>query len=59
MGLSNIRACADEMTLHSTVGVGTRLEMIFRLRPEQGAAAKAAIEQRVAEAAQELSSAMG
>jgi len=32
MGLSNIKACADEMRLSSEMGVGTRLEMIFRLR---------------------------
>lgn len=32
MGLSNIKSCADDMRLTSTVGVGTRLEMIFYLR---------------------------
>jgi CBS domain-containing protein/anti-sigma regulatory factor (Ser/Thr protein kinase) len=32
MGLSNIKACADEMRLVSTVGVGTRLEMTFDLQ---------------------------
>lgn len=32
MGLNNIRACADEMTLHSEVGVGTRLELTFTLQ---------------------------
>ena len=32
MGLSNIQACADEMRLTSTVGVGTRLEMTFHLQ---------------------------
>jgi len=32
MGLSNIKACADEMRLTSEVGVGTRLEMVFRLQ---------------------------
>ncbi len=31
MGLNNIRACADEMSLDSQVGVGTRLEVIFHL----------------------------
>ncbi len=31
MGLNNIRTCADEMNLESQVGVGTRLEVIFRL----------------------------
>ena len=32
MGLSNIKACADEMNLQSEMGVGTRLEMIYKLR---------------------------
>lgn len=32
MGLNNIKACADEMNLRSEVGVGTRLEMIFKLQ---------------------------
>jgi CBS domain-containing protein/anti-sigma regulatory factor (Ser/Thr protein kinase) len=32
MGLSNIKSCADEIHLHSEMGVGTRLEMIFHLR---------------------------
>ncbi len=31
MGLSNIKACTDEMSLHSEMGVGTRLEMVFHL----------------------------
>ena len=31
MGLKNIKACADEMSLRSTMGVGTRLEMVFSL----------------------------
>jgi CBS domain-containing protein/anti-sigma regulatory factor (Ser/Thr protein kinase) len=31
MGLSNIRACADEMKLESEIGVGTRLELSIRL----------------------------
>ena len=39
MGLSNIKACVDEMKLTSEVGVGTRLEMIFNLREEGKAAA--------------------
>jgi anti-sigma regulatory factor (Ser/Thr protein kinase) len=29
MGLPNIQACADEMELDSTVGVGTRLEIVI------------------------------
>lgn len=32
MGLTNIKACADEVKLDSQVGVGTRLEMIFKLQ---------------------------
>jgi CBS domain-containing protein/anti-sigma regulatory factor (Ser/Thr protein kinase) len=32
MGLSNIKSCADEMKLESSLGTGTRLEMIFRLK---------------------------
>jgi CBS domain-containing protein/anti-sigma regulatory factor (Ser/Thr protein kinase) len=32
MGLSNIKSCADEIHLHSEMGVGTRLEMLFNLR---------------------------
>lgn len=31
MGLSNIKSCADRMSLTSTVGVGTRLEIVFDL----------------------------
>lgn len=31
MGLSNIKACADEMHLDSKVGVGTRLQIVIRL----------------------------
>jgi predicted transcriptional regulator/anti-sigma regulatory factor (Ser/Thr protein kinase) len=31
MGLPNIKKCTDTMNLESTVGKGTRLEMIFRL----------------------------
>jgi CBS domain-containing protein/anti-sigma regulatory factor (Ser/Thr protein kinase) len=34
MGLTNIKRCADSMKLDSTVGVGTRLEIIIRLRPD-------------------------
>lgn len=32
MGLNNIKACADEMKLTSEMGVGTRLELIFKLQ---------------------------
>ncbi|MHB0857537.1 MAG: CBS domain-containing protein [Anaerolineae bacterium] len=32
MGLSNIRACADEMRLDSKIGVGTRLELTINLQ---------------------------
>lgn len=35
MGLPNIKACADEMDLESTVGVGTRLEIIIYTSVEQ------------------------
>ena len=31
MGLSNIKACSDEMTLESSAGSPTRLEMVFKL----------------------------
>ncbi len=31
MGLTNIKSCANEMVLTSEVGVGTRLEAIFKL----------------------------
>ena len=34
MGLMNIKKCADAMTLESTVGVGTRMEMVIYLHPE-------------------------
>jgi CBS domain-containing protein/anti-sigma regulatory factor (Ser/Thr protein kinase) len=33
MGLRNIKNCADDMKLRSEVGVGTRLEMWFRIPP--------------------------
>ena len=32
MGLTNIKSCANEMELTSEVGVGTRLEAVFKLR---------------------------
>jgi CBS domain-containing protein/anti-sigma regulatory factor (Ser/Thr protein kinase) len=35
MGLPNIKACADEMNLESTVGVGTCLELIIHVDEEQ------------------------
>jgi CBS domain-containing protein/anti-sigma regulatory factor (Ser/Thr protein kinase) len=34
MGLMNIKKCADTMTLESTVGVGTRMEIVIYLHPE-------------------------
>jgi CBS domain-containing protein len=34
MGLPNIKACTDEMKLESTIGVGTRLEIIIYLDGE-------------------------
>jgi len=36
MGLSNVRACADQMTLTSKLGEGTRLEMVFVLAKGSG-----------------------
>jgi len=37
MGLSNIKACADQMRLDSKVGVGTRLEIIINMEaPDKG-----------------------
>lgn len=35
MGLSNVKACTDEMSLESEVDVGTRLEMVFHLGANQ------------------------
>lgn len=35
MGLTNIERCADEMSLWSVVGVGTRLQMTFKVSPEE------------------------
>ncbi len=35
MGLPNINACADEMQLNSTVGVGTHLQVIIYLNKDQ------------------------
>ncbi|HOG48477.1 MAG TPA: CBS domain-containing protein [Anaerolineae bacterium] len=35
MGLNNIRACADEMSIESQLGTGTRLEVIFHLAMER------------------------
>lgn len=35
MGLTNIERCADKMSLWSAVGVGTRLQMIFYVAPEE------------------------
>ena len=34
MGLTNIKRCADDMSLVSTAGAGTQLEIVFYLRPE-------------------------
>lgn len=33
MGLLNIKRCADEMKIESSVGAGTRLEIVFRISP--------------------------
>ena len=35
MGLVNIDRCADKMSIWSAVGIGTRLQMIFRVSPEE------------------------
>jgi CBS domain-containing protein/anti-sigma regulatory factor (Ser/Thr protein kinase) len=35
MGLQNIQRCVDEMTLQSTMGTGTRLEMKIHLPPRE------------------------
>lgn len=35
MGLANIKRCVDEMTLTSTPGAGTRLEMLIVLHPAE------------------------
>ncbi|HSJ52248.1 MAG TPA: CBS domain-containing protein [Anaerolineae bacterium] len=37
MGLMNIKRCADEMTIESSIGVGTRLEIVFRIPPPSAA----------------------
>ena len=34
MGLSNIQRCADSMKLESKVGVGSKLKIVFQLKPE-------------------------
>jgi CBS domain-containing protein/anti-sigma regulatory factor (Ser/Thr protein kinase) len=36
MGLMNIKRCSDSMRLESTLGKGTRLEIVFNLRQESG-----------------------
>jgi CBS domain-containing protein/anti-sigma regulatory factor (Ser/Thr protein kinase) len=35
MGLVNIKRCTDDMSICSAMGVGTRLQMIFRASPEE------------------------
>jgi len=35
MGLVNINRCVDEMSIWSAVGVGTRLQMTFKVSPEE------------------------
>jgi CBS domain-containing protein/anti-sigma regulatory factor (Ser/Thr protein kinase) len=35
MGLVNIKRCTDKMSLWSAVGVGTRLQMTFRVSPDE------------------------
>ncbi len=41
MGLTNIERCADKMSLWSAVGVGTRLQMSFRVSPEEASETEA------------------
>ncbi len=41
MGLANIERCTDEMNIWSALGVGTRLEMIFHVPPEDSSKATA------------------
>jgi CBS domain-containing protein/anti-sigma regulatory factor (Ser/Thr protein kinase) len=36
MGLVNIKKCSDQMQLDSTVGEGTRLEVVIQLEPRDG-----------------------
>ena len=36
MGLANIKACADRMTLNSWPLKGTRLEAVIYLKPAEG-----------------------
>lgn len=35
MGLTNVDRCSDKMSLWSAVGVGTRLQMTFKVSPEE------------------------
>jgi anti-sigma regulatory factor (Ser/Thr protein kinase)/predicted transcriptional regulator len=35
MGLVNIKRCTDDMSIWSALGIGTRLQMIFRVTPEE------------------------
>ncbi|MDF1516144.1 MAG: CBS domain-containing protein, partial [Anaerolineae bacterium] len=35
MGLTNIQRCVDQMSMWSAVGVGTRLQMTFKVSPEE------------------------
>jgi len=35
MGLNNIRKCADEMNITSTVGMGTRLEITIAIKKQR------------------------
>lgn len=35
MGLVNIDRCTDDMSIWSALGIGTRLQMIFRVSPEE------------------------
>ena len=35
MGLVNIDRCTDDMSIWSALGIGTRLQMIVRVSPEE------------------------
>ncbi|HQE91863.1 MAG TPA: CBS domain-containing protein [Anaerolineae bacterium] len=41
MGLVNIERCTDDMNIWSAVGIGTRLQMIFRVSPAEAKSSEA------------------
>ena len=46
MGLSNIQRCSDSMKLESKVGVGSKLKIVFQLKPELNEGSDQSGEQR-------------